>query len=43
MPPEVLKKDVENTADLLYHLFEKIWKQEMSEDWKAGTLIKLLN
>ena len=34
--------DIETTADMLYPLFEKIWKvEEVSLDWKEGYLIKL--
>jgi len=40
---EVLKVDPEITAEMLYPLLEKIWKEEkISEDWEEGLIIKIL-
>jgi len=39
---EVLKVDPEITAEMLYLLLEKIWKEEkISEDWEEGLIIKI--
>jgi hypothetical protein len=39
MPPEVLKVDLDITANMLHPLFE-IWNEgEMPNDWKCGLLI----
>ena len=41
IPPEVLKVDLDITANMLHSLFEKIWNEgEMPNDWKCGPLIK---
>jgi len=40
--PEVLKVDPEITAEMLYPLLEKIWKEKkISEDWEEGLIIKI--
>ena len=40
--PEVLKVDPKITAEMLYPLLEKIWKEEKySQDWEEGLLIKI--
>ena len=40
--PEVLKVDLDITANMLHPLFEKIWNEgEMPNDWKCGSLIKI--
>jgi len=40
--PEVLKVDPEMTAEMLYPLLEKIWKEEkIPEDWEEGLIIKI--
>jgi hypothetical protein len=40
--PEVMKVDLDITADILYPLFERIWTEgEMPNDWRCGLLIKL--
>ena len=40
---EVLNVDPEITAEMLYPLLEKIWKEEkISEDWEEGLIIKIL-
>jgi hypothetical protein len=42
IPPEVLKVDLDISANLLNSLFEKIWNEgEMPNDWKCGLLIKI--
>ena len=42
IPPEALKTDIPTTVEILYGLFEKIWKEEkIPNDWKDGHLIKL--
>jgi hypothetical protein len=42
IPPEVLKVDLDITANMLHPLFEKIWNEgEMPYDWKCGLLIKI--
>jgi hypothetical protein len=39
--PEVLKVDLDITANILHPLFEKIWNEgEMPNNWKCGLLIK---
>ena len=39
---EVLKFDPEITAEMLYPLLEKIWKEEkIYEDWEEGLIIKI--
>ena len=39
---EVLKVDSEITAEMLYPLLEKIWKEEkIPEDWEEGLIIKI--
>jgi hypothetical protein len=39
--PEVMKFDLDITANMLHSLFEKIWTEgEMSNDWRCGLLIK---
>ena len=39
---EVLKVDPEVTAEMLYPLLEKTWKEEkIPEDWKEGLIIKI--
>jgi len=39
---EVLKVDPEITVEMLYHLLEKIWKEEeIPEDWEEGLIIKI--
>jgi len=41
--PEVLKVDPEITAEMLYPLLEKIWKEEkIPEDWEERLIIKIL-
>ena len=41
--PEVLKVYTEITAEMLYALLEKIWKEEdIPEDWEEGLIIKIL-
>ena len=40
--PEILKVDLEITANMLHPLFEKIWNEgEMPSDWRCGLLIKI--
>ena len=40
--PEVLKVDPKITAEMLYPLLEKIWKEEkIPEDWEGGLIIKI--
>jgi len=40
--PEVLKVDLDITANMLHPLFEKIWNEgEMPSDWRCGLLIKI--
>ena len=40
--PKVLKVDPEITAELLYPLLEKTWKEEkIPEDWEEGLIIKI--
>ena len=40
--PEVMKVDLDITANMLHPLFEKIWNEgEMTNDWKCGLLIKI--
>lgn len=42
IPPEVLKADAQQSADLLLPIFRKIWeKEQMPDEWKKGLLIKL--
>lgn len=42
IPPEALKCDVPASVEILFPLFEKIWKEEtFPEEWKDGHLIKL--
>jgi hypothetical protein len=42
IPPELLKEDIDLTADILCSLFEEIWKQEtIPEEWRKGLLFKL--
>lgn len=39
---DLLKVDIQNTAELLHPLFIKIWQEErFPEDWKKGIIIKL--
>jgi hypothetical protein len=39
---EVLKVDLDFTANMLHPLFQKIWNEgEMPNDWKCGLLIKI--
>jgi len=39
---EVLKVDPEITAEMLYPLLEKIWKEEkISEDWEEALIIRI--
>ena len=39
---EVLKVDLEITAEMLYPLLEKIWKEEkIPVDWEEGLIIKI--
>ena len=41
--PEVLKIDPEITAEMLYPLLEKIWKEEkIPRDWEEGLIINIL-
>ena len=40
--PEVLNVDPEITAEMMYPLLEKIWKEEkIPEDWEEGLIIKI--
>jgi hypothetical protein len=40
--PEVLKVDPEITAEMLYPLLQKIWKEEkIPEEWEEGLIIKI--
>jgi len=40
--PEVLNVDPEITAEMLYPLLEKIWKEEkIPVDWEEGLIIKI--
>jgi len=40
--PEVLKVDLDITANMLHPLIEKIWNEgEMPNDWRCGLLIKI--
>jgi hypothetical protein len=40
--PELLKEDIDLTANILCNLFKKIWKQEnIPEEWRKGLLFKL--
>ena len=40
--PEVMKVDLNITANMLYALFDKIWNEgEMPNDWRCGLLIKI--
>ena len=42
MPPEALKADVKGTANALYPLFARIWKEEQfPKEWKEGHIVKL--
>jgi hypothetical protein len=42
IPPEVLKVDLDITANMLHPLFEKIQNGgEMPNDWRFGLLIKI--
>jgi hypothetical protein len=42
IPPEVLKVDLDITANMLHPLFEKIWNEgEMPNDCKCGLIIKI--
>jgi len=42
MYPKVQKVNPEITAEMLYPLLEKIWKEEKSsEDWEEGLIIKI--
>jgi hypothetical protein len=42
LPPEVLKVNLDITANMLHPLFEKIWNEgEMPNDCKCGLLIKI--
>ena len=42
IPPEVLKVDLDITANMLHPIFENIWNEgEMPNDWKCGLLIKI--
>ena len=42
IPPEALKVDLNASVEMLYSLFERIWKEEdIPTDWKEGHLIKL--
>jgi hypothetical protein len=41
IPPKLLKKDTDLTANILCNLFEKIWKQEkIPKDWRKCLLFK---
>jgi len=41
LPPEVIKVDLDITANMLHTLFERIWKEGlMTNDWKCGLLKK---
>ncbi|XP_039278781.1 uncharacterized protein LOC120350258 [Nilaparvata lugens] len=40
--PDVLKVDVETSADILYPLITKIWEEErVPAEWKTGTIMKI--
>ena len=40
--PEVMKVDLDITANMLHPLFDKIWTEgEMPNEWKCGVLVKL--
>ena len=42
IPPEALKADADVTADLLFPLFTRIWKEgKFPKEWKEGHLVKL--
>ncbi|KAL9967105.1 hypothetical protein ACROYT_G025273 [Oculina patagonica] len=42
IPPEALKIDPNNTAEMLHTLFLKIWEAEkVPTEWKHGYLVKL--
>jgi hypothetical protein len=42
IPPEVMKVDLDLTANMLHPLLEKIWNEgEMPNDWGYGLLIKI--
>ena len=42
IPAEALKTDPTTSAEILYHLFEKIWEEDkVPKDWKEGLIIKL--
>ena len=38
--PEVLKVYPEITVDMLHPLLEKIWEENIPEDWEEGLIIK---
>ena len=41
IPTEAIKADIETAVNMLYSLFSKIWKEEVSAQWKEGIIIKL--
>jgi len=42
IPPEALKAGGQTSIDILYDLFNTIWKtEEIPEDWLDGLLVKL--
>ena len=42
IPPEALKHSINESTELLYLLFEKIWQEEdIPTDWKEGYIVKI--
>jgi len=42
IPGEALKADLETSTEILYHLFQKVWKTEqIPQDWKDGFIVKI--
>ena len=40
--PEIMKVDLDITANMLHPLFERIWMEgEMPNDWGCGLLVKI--
>lgn len=38
---EMLKADVDTTTNMLHKLFQKIWDQEILDDWSKSLIVKL--
>jgi len=42
IPPEALNSSIEESTNLPYILFEKIWQEEdVPRDWKEGYIVKI--